>query len=419
MLYATERASARAAGERRPALLVVDGAGLDELEGVRVLVLAEHGALTLGPLGEEAVRAIAASYDAPAEAVAGGGRRAAARCTSWRARGRGVRPRGRVDASAGRAAAGRAELRSVEAELAGNVAELQAASERLVEDGACPFKGLAAFEREDAPYFFGRERLVAELVARLVGAPLLGIVGPSGSGKSSVLRAGLLPALADGVLPGSAALAAGADPPRSEHPVAELRQALAGLDGRFVLAVDQFEETFTACADEAERGQFIDGLVHAARAGVVVLTLRADFYGRCAAYPALSDPLARHHALVGPLTRAELRRAIEGPAQRAGLLVEPELTDALVADVEGEPGALPLLSTALLELWQARAGRTLQFAAYERAGGVRGAVARLAEDAYAELSDAQQDAARRVLLRLAGDDVGAPAGPARRARAAR
>ena len=137
-----------------------------------------------------------------------------------------------------------------------------------------------------------------------------------------------------------------------------------------------------------------------------MVAVRADFYARCAAYPALARLLAANHVLVGPMQRAELRRAIELPAQRAGLRIEPELVDRLLADVELEPGALPLLSTALLELWERRDGRRLSLAGYERSGGVRGAVARLAETAYARLDPAQQAIARRILLRLAGEDAG-------------
>ena len=175
-----------------------------------------------------------------------------------------------------------------------------------------------------------------------------------------------------------------------------------------IVAVDQFEETFTACRDESERAAFVDALVAAARdprrRALVLLAVRADFYGRCAAYPELARLLGACHVLVGAMRRAELRRAIELPAQVAGLRVEPELADALIADVEGEPGGLPLLSTALLELWQHRDGRVLRMSAYEHAGGVRGAVARLAERAYARLDPPRRELARRILLRLAEGD---------------
>jgi hypothetical protein len=235
------------------------------------------------------------------------------------------------------------------------VAELQEARERLdrfSDDDAvvvCPFKGLASFEFVDAPYFFGRERLIAELVARAVGAPLLGLVGPSGSGKSSLVRAGLLPALAAGVLPGSSAWRRIVIRP-GEHPMRELAYLDLAGGGPSVLVIDQFEELFTACFDEQERVAFVEALVAAADRrdgdGLVVVAVRADYYGRCAAYPALSRLLAASHVLVGPLDAHELRRAIERPAARAGLGVDRELVDAIVADVEAEPGALPLVSAA-------------------------------------------------------------------------
>jgi WD40 repeat protein len=237
------------------------------------------------------------------------------------------------------------------------------------------------------------------------------VVGPSGSGKSSVVRAGLLPALAGGVLPGSDIWSRALIRP-GRHPMRELRRAAGHLtqERRSVLAVDQFEELFTACEDEQERREFVAALVRAARdpdgGSVVVLAVRADFYGRCAAYPELARLLGANHVLVGPMSRGELRRTIERPAQRVGLHVEPELVDALLTDVEGEPGALPLLSTALLELWRQRDGRRLRLAAYTRSGGVQGAVARLAEEAFTHLDAAQQAVARNVLLRLAGEGEG-------------
>jgi WD40 repeat protein len=203
-----------------------------------------------------------------------------------------------------------------------------------------------------------------------------------------------------------------------EHPLRELNEAMAaaGEHDRILVAVDQFEETFTTCEDEAERAAFLAELAHIADErdgrGVVVIALRADFYGRCAAYPELAGLLASNHVLVGSMQRDELRRAIELPARRVGLRVDTELADALVADVKDEPGALPLLSTALLELWQRRDGRRLRHAVYEQTGGVHGAVARLAEDAFRKLDDEQQVIARGVLMRLAGE--GAAGGVERR-----
>ena len=434
----------RARAATRPTLLVLDDADrapaevlveLSETTGdlaavpVLVLVLAFEAAgldldaddsLVLEPLDVEAVRAMCAFHapgravaDVPAESLleasAGVPRRIHALAREW-ARHEAAR---RVGAAASRAAAGRTKLRSLELELAGDVVDLEAARAHVLSDDerqaavVCPFKGLASFGVADTAYFFGRERLVAALVARLVGAPLLAVVGPSGSGKSSVLRAGLLPALANGVLPGSESWAQVVIRP-GEHPRGELAAAAASLgsDGRFVLAIDQFEETFTACRDEADRCAFVADLARIGQSGagrgIVVLAVRADHYGRCAAYPELSSLLAANHVLVGPMRRDELRRVIEGPSRRAGLRVEPELTDALVADVEGEPGALPLLSTALLELWQQRDGQRLRHAAYERSGGVRGAVARLAEEAFSQLDPARQAVARSVVMRLVG-----------------
>jgi hypothetical protein len=286
--------------------------------------------------------------------------------------------------------------------------------------GVCPFKGLAFFDRADAEYFCGRERLVSDLLARLVESPLVGILGSSGIGKSSLLHAGVLPALSEGSLPGSgdwrqAVLRPGA------HPHAELGPALAGdrLDHAFgqlrfgerlVIAVDQLEELFTLCEQEQERAAFLEQLAVAARdperRALVVVSLRADFYGRLASYPRFARLLSRSHVLVGPMDRDELTQAIEQPAARAGLELEPGLAAALVSDVAGEPGGLPLLSTTLLQLWRNRDGRTLRYDSYRASGGVRGAVARLAEDAYTQLGESERPIARSVLLRLASGEDG-------------
>jgi len=182
----------------------------------------------------------------------------------------------------------------------------------------CPFKGLASFEVDDVGVFFGRERLVAEMVARLTGAPLMGIVGPSGSGKSSALRAGLLAALAAGMLPGSDRWALALLRP-GEHPLTALEQATAGAAprGRLVIAVDQFEETFTACREESERAAFVDALIACARdpgrRAVVILAVRADFYGRCASYPELWRLLGANQVTVGPMRRESVPRISAQP----------------------------------------------------------------------------------------------------------
>ena len=291
------------------------------------------------------------------------------------------------------------------------------ASDRVV----CPFKGLASFDTGDAEYFCGRDRVVSELVARAAESTLVGILGPSGIGKSSLLRAGLLPALKGGALPGSAGWRQVLLRPGS-HPCDELARALggAGLEETLrrlephegiVIAVDQLEEVFTLGASESERARFLDALAAAAREPerrvLVLCALRADFYGRFGAHARFAELLSHSHALVGPMDRAELAEAIQAPAARAGLSIEHSLVDALVADVVDEPGGLPLLSTTLLELWRARDDHTLRFDAYRRSGGVRGAVGRLAEAAYGQLSEPERRAARNVMLRLVAGEEGA------------
>jgi DNA-binding SARP family transcriptional activator/WD40 repeat protein len=286
--------------------------------------------------------------------------------------------------------------------------------------GVCPFKGLACFDRADAEYFCGRERLVSDLVARLAESTLVGILGPSGIGKSSLLRAGVLPALCAGVLPGSAGWRQVLLRP-GEHPGVELGRALDGElgevfaqlapDARLVVAVDQLEELFTLCEREEERAAFLEQLVAVTRdperRALVVVSLRADFYGRLASYPRFAQLLSGSHVLVGAMDREELACAIEQPAARAGLEVEHRLVDALVSELAGEPGSLPLLSTTLLELWRARDGRTLRYDSYRTSGGVRGAVARLAEAAYRQLDESARPIARGVMLRLASGDADA------------
>src|SRR5215470_14619863 len=280
----------------------------------------------------------------------------------------------------------------------------------------CPYKGLARFEQEDAAIFHGREGPVAALVARLADTPLVAVAGPSGSGKSSLVRAGLLAALADGVLPGSEhwqrrIFSPGAAPRR------ELSRVLQGpLAPGAAVIVDQFEELFTACRSEGERAGFVAdllGLLAPETTAVrLVLAVRADYLGWCASYERLASHIAEGALLVAPMTDDEVCRAVEAPARYAGLTVERDLLDAIVADVRGRPGGLPLLSTALLDTWERRRGRTLTHAGYLAAGGVPGALARLAETAYARLAPAEQAAARRMLVRLA--EAGEGGTPVRR-----
>jgi len=334
----------------------------------------------------------------------------------------------------------------------------------------CPYPGLASFDGETRQWFFGRERAIADALSRLEdrlgGAGPLVLVGASGSGKSSLLRAGLLPALRRGAvagargwpqvlmtptdhpareLAGQLAAAAGlsvlaaarldvvAEPERFVGALADLlalRPAGAGGAGtaaaagrRVLIVVDQFEETFTLCADERERTAFIRALVAAARGdgargdgapagmitppAVVVLGVRADFYGGCAAHPELVDALQRGQVVVGPMTAAEVRDAVVRPAEAVGLAVEPGLVDLMIHDlgaaehgVVADPGSLPLLAHALRATWQEREGTALTVAGYLRVGGLRGAIARTAEETFGALDAAGQDLAWQIMLRL-------------------
>ncbi len=315
-----------------------------------------------------------------------------------------------------------AELRAVEQMILRHDAGLEpggaAPPERAL---VCPFKGLTAFESSDAEFFCGRDRVISELIARLAEWPLVGILGPSGVGKSSLLRAGVLPALRAGALPASTGWRQVLVRP-GKHPCEELARILGGdleevIDGlgpgeRIVVAVDQLEELFTLCDDERQRRAFLERLVAAAgdheRRALLLCTLRADFYGRLSAYPRFADLLSRSHALVGPMDRDQLREAIEQPAARAGLDAEDRLVDVLVAEVGDEPGGLPLLSTTLLELWRAGDGRVLRLQDYRAMGGVRSAVAQIAEAAYRRLSFSDRNTARDLLLRLADVGEGSP-----------
>ncbi|MFS8097856.1 hypothetical protein LFM09_12010 [Lentzea alba] len=249
-----------------------------------------------------------------------------------------------------------------------------------------PYLGLAAFQAEDAERFHGREALVADLVAKLENNRFLGVFGPSGCGKSSLLRAGLVPAMAVKTVVLTP----------TEHPLVELRRAGPAE----LIVVDQFEEIFTLCRDDNERDEFIAALLKSEAR--VVVGGRVDFLGRCAAIPALVEALRDAQVLVGPMNLDELRRAIELPA--AGLSLEPAMVTAALTDTHGRPGALPLLSHALLETWRRRENGTLTLKAYRDAGGVSGAIAATAEDVYTTLDSAGQVAMRGVLLRLVSSE---------------
>ena len=334
----------------------------------------------------------------------------------------------------------------------------------------CPYLGLVPFEERDAQVFYGRGELVAQLVRRLAGrldeTGIVLVAGESGAGKSSLLRAGLMPRLAAGALgPGSGSwprqvirptssplrelamqladvaaadpvsvyrslsAAPGEAPMLVEHAVrtAAGRSARVGLAApdavaaapRMVLVVDQLEELFTAGgdgdADRVEREAFIVALHAAATVpagpqelppALVVAAVRADFLGRLVAYPALKAALEAGPFMVGPMSEAELRLAMTGPAAEADLAMEPALVEAVLAELRESTGdglgrgVLPLMSQAMAATWQCREGSALTVRAYRRAGGVADAVNRSAQAAYDTLTRSQQDAARLVLTQL-------------------
>ncbi|WP_405652003.1 hypothetical protein [Streptomyces sp. NBC_00019] len=282
-----------------------------------------------------------------------------------------------------------------------------------------PYRGLARFEPGDSDLFFGRDKQVGELLGLMRAHRFAVVSGPSGSGKSSLLRAGLIPTLRQ---------AQGADRPAvirvltpGEQPARTHERALVpksdgngegkdcGLDTWVI--VDQFEELFTLCHDRAERDRFLDLLLSAREPASrlrVAIAVRGDFYGHCGTHPQLAEAVGRATLLIGPMGREELRDVITQPAVAKGLNVERALTARVIDEVTDQPGALPMLSHALLETWRRRRGRTLTLAAYEEAGGVRGAIAATAEQVYGGLAPEQDRTARRILLRLITPGDGAP-----------
>src|SRR5512135_3154437 len=313
-------------------------------------------------------------------------------------------------------------------------------------EGACPYRGLEVFDIAHAPFFFGREALTEWLIVKLRASPsgqenrFLAILGASGSGKSSLARAGLIPAIKRGELVGSAEWPVVILKP-GRDPIESLAVALAGLDGarpspvavqglmsglqanentlhlttrlalrdapparRLVLLVDQFEEVFTLCEDEEARKALFANLLYAATITggqtIVLLTMRADFYGKCGAYPALAAAMSDHQLLVGPMAEDELRRAIERPAQLAGGEFEPGLVEMLLQEVAGQPGSLPMLQFALTELWGRREGRRLTVAAYRAIGGLQGALEGRANEVLGTFNDTERETCRRIFLRL-------------------
>jgi WD40 repeat protein/transcriptional regulator with XRE-family HTH domain len=324
-------------------------------------------------------------------------------------------------------------------ELAANVRREDAPA-----PGLCPYKGLNFYDEADADLFVGREALTSRLVERVLSLAtndegikerFFAIVGASGSGKSSLVRAGLVPALRWDKTSNDwqihvftptehplESLAATLTHERStivktETLITEMAQDSRALQylvshnlglklgGRLLLVVDQFEELFALCRLEEEKACFIQNLLSAASEAdgpvLVVITIRADFYAHCAGYPQLRDALARQQHYIGAMTDEELRRAIEEAAQRGRWDFEPGLVDLLMRDVGHEPGALPLLSHALLETWQRRRGRRMTLSGYSSSHGVRGAIAETAETVFTDQFTREQQAiARRIFLRL-------------------
>jgi WD40 repeat protein len=317
-----------------------------------------------------------------------------------------------------------AEVDQVSLEAAELTFEALAGDEALPKyDLRCPFRGLEAFNpfrrrRPDDPaddpandpgFFTSREALVDKLRDRLGGHPFLAVLGPSGSGKSSVVLAGLVPDLQrrDAQLQVSV-LRPGPDP------VAALDQALGGDGGAAgLVVVDQFEEAFTLCNDEGRRRSFLDRLVGLTPGRRVVITMRADFCGDSVHHPALREQVEAHQVLVPPMTADELRAAMERQAKAVGLRFETGLDATIFDDVVAEPGRMPLLQHALLELWNRRHGRLLKAEEYHALGRVDGAIARTAEAAYGELRD-DRDRLRDLFLRLIRVDEVAATGEARR-----
>ena len=253
-------------------------------------------------------------------------------------------------------------------------------------DTGSPYVGLAAFQPEDAERFFGRDRLVDRLAERVGEHRVVVVVGASGAGKSSLLRAGLMARLGN-----CAVLFTPGGRPLDEYAKAHQR---AGDDTVFV--VDQFEEIFTLCEDRDVRRRFVEQL--AGRR--VVLGVRADFYGHCTDFPALVEAMGKALVTVGPMTTDELRAAIIQPARRNGLAVETALVAELVANCAEQAGALPLLSHALLETWHRRKGNTLTLQGFRAAGGFEGALTRTAESVFGGLTPRQQELVRSLFIRL-------------------
>jgi WD40 repeat protein len=289
-------------------------------------------------------------------------------------------------------------------------------------DSLCPYVGLDAFRETDHELFYGRQPLIEELIERLKASRLLAVVGSSGSGKSSLVRAGLIPALKGGALPGSAGWRYCPTIVPGSQPLAALERTLSAAppgasgdeapvgEAPLVLVVDQLEELFTLCADEQEREAFAGRLLELAHSPgarhIVILTMRIDFEENVAKLPALQAAFQQARVQVTALSAGDLRAAIEEPARRAGLKFEAGIVDELVRNILGERVGLPLLQFTLLKLWEARERNRVTWAAYRRLGNAREALARSADAFYQELLAEEQVTARRILLRMVRPGAG-------------
>jgi len=300
--------------------------------------------------------------------------------------------------------------------------------------GKCPYKSLSYFTQEDAVFFYGRTKLTDKLINKVRTENFIAVLGASGSGKSSVLRAGLLYQLKRGQKLSGSDRWKYYDPfTPGEHPFESLQNAIGGslLDlsleseverwveqltqliaslehERVVLVVDQFEECFTMCQDNQERERFFACLLGAVEQSknklCLVLGMRADFLGRCAEYGELAHKIDQHLVTVKPMTRTEIEEAITKPAELVGLQVEKALVTKMTGDVVGSPGSLPLLQYTLTELWnQAQTGANrdrLQLDSYEVLGGIEATLPKRANEVYQNLPPEQQPVAKRIFLEL-------------------
>jgi WD40 repeat protein len=301
----------------------------------------------------------------------------------------------------------------------------------------CPYRGLFAFREEDAPFFKGREAFTEILVEAVQKQPLVAVIGPSGSGKSSLIFAGLIPRLRFAgkwrivsFRPGdrplhalATALICQLEPQLSRiDRLREIRKLAVDLleeeealrdvvddivwedpGTRLLLVADQFEELYTLCRDAKERQVFLDRLLEAANHALhftLVLTLRADFLGQALSYRPWADALQYADLKLGPMNEEELQAAVEQPATILGVTIEPGLTERILEAVSTQPGDLPLLEFALEQLWAKQRDAQLTHADYEQIGGVEAALARYAEQAYSSLNEEEKERARRIFIQL-------------------